>query len=228
MSGAARVRVERPLGPNPALTALDEPTGRLVLADFVVSGAQRYVVAWTHGGDRDCAERVALAERALRAAADPICCVTGWPHETEGPLRIRHLGFAARLKKAGWSVATEAGLALGVRAVTGATAIETTNEGAGEARGWFLGSGAWCTVERLAAPPFQASMLAFCRSGRLAPSDAFTTGVIAAGGAFAYVLTDDAHPPSLVVVAPASAGLEAVLGDVAGDTSVPGATRDNT
>lgn len=211
MSGPVRVRVERPLGPNPALTALDEATGRLVLADFAVPGARRYVLEWPHGADASGSERSELAERALRAVAGAVHCVTGWSHDATGPLRIRHLGVSARLKKSGWSVATEAGLGLGIREVTASAPVATLNDARQEGRGWFLTGGSWGAAERLASAPFRPTALSFCTTGRLAASAAFVAAVIHAGGAFAYTLDDDAHPPSLVLVVPESATLEAML-----------------
>jgi hypothetical protein len=211
VSGVLRVRVEHPLGPNPALTALDEATGRLALADFTVPGARRYLLEWPHGADASGAARSELAERVLRTAVGTVHCVTGWANDTSGPLHIRHLGVSARLKKAGWSLVNEAGLGLGVREVTASTRIATLEEASQEGRGWFLTGGLWSEVERLASTPLRPTMLSFCATRRLAASEAFTKAVIQVGGGFAYVLNDDAHPPSLVIVAPESAPIQAIL-----------------
>jgi hypothetical protein len=208
MTGARLLLCEEPLGPNPELTAVDDESSAITLAEFAVDGLCRYSFSWNRGE----AEVEVRAVRLLDALGEhvpvkPNICVAGWRHEVPSGLRVRHRHVVSTLQRRGWQVRAESGIGLAMRAIDGGElpqAVELLRS-TGHT-GWFLAFGSWPSASALAQSPFRNTLASFCWTHRLAPSRPFLQGLRDAGGAVAYLVADDVHLARAILITPTAMG----------------------
>ena len=189
------VRVEEPLSENTDVDALDESSGKIVLANFSVDSIDRFIFTWPRGSSTSAIQfliDLSLHEKILG------CVVVGWRHDTRGSLTTRHKIMASKLVASGWDVSAREGVGLAVLPCQ-LESLETAIELASKlALGWFLVP-SLTTARQISGDAFEPTLRSFCWTHRLTPSREFLSAMDRSLHAIAYVSNGDDRLPSVIV-----------------------------
>ncbi len=198
MTGSLRCGLEEPLQPNQQILATDA-SGAPLLADFLVSGLNRYSFVWAR------AEPIPfdLLEMLLGYDRGPRSVVIGWHHELVGIHRIKSIGTERVLRAAGWETHGEQGLGLGCKT------LQELRDGAFPAVphlwvGWFAMLGGAPGLGGLRKDPFVTTVRSFCRSSKLEPSREFLEGLVSGSASVAYAMQGPSDLYGIVLVSPST------------------------
>jgi hypothetical protein len=197
---APNLVLEEPVRPNMTITALDEASQRLTLADFSLTSVCRYSFVWARGdrGFQNASASLLVSLAKIRPKAMQL--VVGWRHEVRGPFRMRHAQLRAYLVKSGWHVHLEDQLGIGVLNLAPSHLHQTVASVEARDVGWFAALGGWATPEQLSVPPFRRTVDFFCWNHQLAPSKEFLNALPPYSGDIAYRSVGDDRLPTVVLV----------------------------
>ncbi|MGC4070549.1 MAG: hypothetical protein QM784_38955 [Polyangiaceae bacterium] len=199
MTYSVELQVEEPVRANPNIDAVDEDSLRITLSDFSVEGVSRYSFLWPQRSEVFASQCIDALDAISEVSPKPAKCVSGWMHDIDGVLRMRHKVLISNLKKLDWIVAAERDLGIALKLANRGTLRSLIEPLLMPGIGWFLAFGDWCEPQVLTLPPFLATMKSFCCNRRLAPSRRFLEGLADRSGAVAYVNSSDDRRPSVVV-----------------------------
>lgn len=200
MTELVELQIEEPVCSNPNIDAVDEDSRRIVLAEFSLERVSRYTFLWPHHCEAFASHCIDTLEAISELSPKPTKCVSGWLHDTDGFLRMRHKVLVSNLTKSGWDVVAQRDLGIALSVVPPGGLRSLVNSLQMPGLGWFLAFGDWCAPEVLTQPPFLASMKSFCCGRRLTPSRQFLDGLAERGGAVAYAAASDDRRPGAIVV----------------------------